>query len=407
MINSDETIRQALVDPIKEITVKIELLDSDENVIDEITSAVMDGNISVDKDRDTRRTFSLILLNDENEFTWSIGGRIWLDKRVKLWIGIKSSVFEQVESESGVFLSPTFFTTLGMTYERRDSTVYIPQGVFVLSEMSATSSYTGERTAILSGSDKWQLLSGDPVGKFTNVTSLAAGVKISDAIRLIASDAGITKFLFDDCDVTLPYSLTYQPGEARGKAIKELAELAVYSIFFDVNGYLRFRPQIDVEKTASVWTYDKSDYTLYAKSEKRLEHSELYNKILVIGGSSQTATVSATAEDNRLDSPTGIPTIGERLFLYNNGSPDPLITTIALAQSRANYELRNRLRVAEKQPIDLLPNYLHDAEDVITIIDDWTNTDDKYELISFNIPLSAGGMMSAEAWRVRNIGGAP
>ncbi len=378
MILASDSFKTALKRQVSEVYTKIEILDRHENVLEEITTKVIDGNISVSKERETRRTFSLSVLNDNNEFTWSVGGRIWLDKRIKLSIGLD----------------------IGGTIE------YIPQGVFVLTEFSALSSYTGERTATFSGADKWHLLNGDPVGKFTNVTTIAAGTNIATAIRTIATDAGITKFLFDDCTVTVPYQLTYQPGDARGKAIKELADLAVYSIYFDVNGFLRFRPQVNLETASSVWTYDKSDYTLYAKSEKRLDHHELFNKVLVIGGSSQTATVSAIAQDNDANSPTGIPTIGERLFLYNNGSPDPLISTVALAQSRADYELRNRLRIAEKQPIEILPNYLHESEDVITLVDDWTNTNGNYELISFNIPLKANAMMTAEAWRVRKIGGA-
>jgi len=376
MIVASQTFKEHLSSPINEVYAKIELLDKNENVIDDITTKAIDGSISVSKERETRRTFSISLLNDDNEFTWSVGGRIWLDKRIKLWIGLK--INNQIE--------------------------FVPQGIFILTDMAASSSHTGERIANLSGLDKWSLLSGDPVGKFTNHTTVEKGVKVSDAIKTISQGGGIDKFIFDDCDVTVPYTLTYDLGDSRGKAIKELADLAVYSIFFDVNGYLRFRPQVNLETMPSVWTYDKSDYTLYAKSEKILDHAELFNKILVIGGSSQSGTVSAIAQDDEADSPTSITNIGERLFLYNNGSPDPLITSTVLAQARADFELKNRLRIAERQPMEIMPNYLHEAEDVITLVDDWHNTNDKYELISFNIPLKPSAMMSAEVWRINRIG---
>jgi hypothetical protein len=511
MIIASDNFKAAMKDPVNEVYAKVEFLDKNENVIEEITTKVIDGFINVSKEQLTRRMFSLSLLNDNNDFTWSVGGRVWLDKRIKLWTGLeitstivnKKNIQSQTDweegtisdvqiteegiklnylttlpgtityMESGSWTSPIYSLQatkgfLEVTLQELDGTdvvteyriskdnkewsswtkikdghiypafnyiqvrytlstedpsisptvsrikingvsiietvEYVPQGVYVLTELSAASSYTGDKVASLSGADKWHLLNGDPVGKFTNVTTIQAGTKISDAIKTVATDAGITKFLFDDCDVVVPYDLTYQPGDPRGKAIKELADLAVYSIFFDVNGYLRFRPQVDLETSSSVWTYDKSDYTLYARSEKRLDHHELFNKVLVIGGSSQTATVSAIAEDNDANSPTGIPTIGERLFLYNNGSPDPLISTQALAKARADYELKNRLRIAERQPLELLPNYLHEVEDVIQLVDDGNKTNDKYELISFNIPLKPGQKMTAEAWRIRKIG---
>lgn len=376
MINSSEAFKKELSAPIAEVYTKIDLLDKHENKIDEITAKAIDGSINVSKEREIRRTFSMTLLNDNNDFTWEVGGKIWLDKRIKLWIGLK--VNGEIE--------------------------YIPQGIFVLTDMSATSSSTGERIASLSGLDKWSLLSGDPVGKFTYHTTIETGTKITDAIKLIAQDGGIDKFIFDDCDITVPYSLTYELGDSRGKAIKELADLAVYSIFFDVNGFLRFRPQIDLDTMPSVWTYDKSDYTLYAKSEKILDHAELYNKIVVIGGSSQTATVSAIAQDDNPNSPTSVQNIGERIYFHQNGSPDPLITTSILAKARADYELKNRLRIAERQPLEILPNYCHESEDVVTLIDDWHNTNDKYELISFNIPLKPSSLMSAEVWKIKKLG---
>lgn len=515
MITVSNAFKDALSNPVKEVYAKIQLLDNQENFLEEITTKVIDGNISANKESQTRRSFSLSLLNDNNDFTWSVGGKIWLDKRIKLWIGLPiyskttneqninlsteyqngtaSSSLEMINgnvqleqtyvflttnfpvpSTSGTWTSPvyqltanrttisanyiqpigtnvkieyrisedssnwsswitasdsqitTFYnyiqvrftlTTFDMTttptisslningiYEI-DDIEFVPQGVFILKEMSASSSYTGEKTAKLAGYDKWKLLDGDPIGKFTTVTTINAGVNIADAIKTIAQDAGITKFLFDDCTVTTPYDLSYQLGDSRGKAIKELADLAVYSVYFDVNGFLRFNPQPDVENSPSVWTYDKSDYTLYASSEKRLDDTELFNKVLVIGGSSQTATVSAVSQDNDSTSPTGIPNIGERLFIYNNGSPDPLITDTTLAQARADYELKNRLRIAERQPIQTLPNYLHEVEDVITLVDENTNTNDKYELVSFNLSLKpTGGLMSAEVWKVRKIG---
>ncbi len=326
--------------PVSEVQVKLQILDNNDNVVDEITPKLVDGSISVDKERDIRRTAQITLAEHID---------IWLDTRFKLLVGFEDE--------------------------------YIPQGVFIVTNPETLSRPT-ERTMTIQGNDKTYLLSGSPIGKFVYETTIEQGVKISTAIKELA--AGINKFLFDDCDVKVPYDLTYAAGNSRWKAMKELADLAVYALYFDANGYLRFRPQYDLKTTPPVWTYQPEDYTLYAGSNKRLDDSDLRNHILVIGGSSQTATVTAQAMNDNPDSPFSIQRIGSRLHIHG---PDPLITTEELAQARADYELQKRLTLAEKVDIDLVPNYIHEAEDVIELIDPVNKINNKYELIRFTIPL--------------------
>lgn len=353
---------EQMIAPVSQVKVKLQLLDNNDNVIEEITPRLIEGSISVDKDRDIRRTATLTIENSDNLFTWGEDKLIWLDKRFKLFVGFGAE--------------------------------YIPQGVFVVTNPEALSR-PAERIVTIQGNDKAYLLAGSPIGKFVNETTIQKGVKIGTAIKQLAE--GISKFLFDNCDVTVPYDLTYSAGEARWKAMKELADLAVYTLYFDTNGYLRFRPQRDLEKTPPCWTYKPEDYTLYAGSNKRLDDSELCNHILVIGGSSQTATVTAEAKDDDPDSPTSIQRIGSRLYIHG---PDPLITTKELAQARADYELQKRLAIAERVDLELVPNYLHEAEDVIELIDPNNEINDRYELVRFTIPLRAQ-KTQAEAVRIR------
>jgi len=77
-----------------------------------------------------------------------------------------------------------------------------------------------------------------------------------------------------------------------------------------------------------------------------------------------------------------------------------LITTKKLAQARADYELQKRLAIAERVDLELVPNYLHEAEDVIELIDPNNEINDRYELVRFTIPLRAQ-KTQAEAVRIR------
>src|SRR5690349_4757864 len=141
MILSSPKFRELMFGEIAELFIRIDLLDKYENVIKSIETKAVEGAIDVDKNRDVRRTFTLKLDNENNEFTWSVGGVIWLDKRIRLFVS-----FDQLE--------------------------WVSIGVFILDNPSADSKHTGEHYAELSGGDKWKLLDGDPIGKFTNVLTI-------------------------------------------------------------------------------------------------------------------------------------------------------------------------------------------------------------------------------------------
>jgi len=200
---------QALIDKIKSgrfvTTCKVEILDSNENLIEEITDYILDGSISVDKDRDIRRNFTLTLDNPSNKFTPGEGNLIWLDKRIKIYIGIKLT---------------------SSTWE------YIPQGVFIFNSPKANSK-PGERKAVLNGTDKmagWR--------KITTVLTIEAGVNIATAIRAVLNGVE-TNFNFDDCTEVTPCSLTYQPGTEVKKIVKELADFITWDIGYNVYGVIK------------------------------------------------------------------------------------------------------------------------------------------------------------------------
>ncbi len=384
MINTTESIREALTSPISEIYLKLELLDKYEKIIDVITHHVSSnsiGDISVDTNRDIRRMFTLTLDNTDGRFTWVENGLIWIDnKKIKLYIGIK--------------------TPLGVEY--------IPQGVFIVTQPEATHR-PKENTVTISGQDKWYLLTGN-FGRFTHEITINKDTNIKEAIKIIAENAGIKKMILEDTSITLPYDLTYQIGQNRGNAIKDLAGKAhaygefFFDVYFDVNGYLRFEKYKDPLLEAPCWTYKVEDKTLYAGSIRKLDDAELFNHILVLGGSSQTAEFrSELVIDDTLPEWDGhsysIQKIGDRFFAWNNGNPDSNIDSQSQCNSRAMFELKRRLRYSEKVSIDLAPNYLHEANDVIEVIDKANGCIGNYQLKQFTIPIKPK-LVTAEAVKI-------
>lgn len=371
MIPASGDFIRAMSSSIKKQRVKLEIYDNQMNYIREITQNVIRdsiGQISVELDRPIRRSFSFSLDNSKGLFGWGAEKLIWIDKRVKLYIGLE--LYDgQIE--------------------------YVPQGTFILVDPEDTNNLEGKRVNI-TGQDLAYLLT-DKRGKFVNETTLSEGLNIATAIRIIAEGGGIAQFNFDVIDKTIPYEIVYGATDSRWSAIEELAKLAQCDVFFDVHGRLRLKA-IDLNSFQSeppVWSFKYGDKNekFYAGNVRKMDSTNLANHVVVLGGSSQTATARAeiiVTESNQLwkDSPYSIEKLGYTTYFHNNGSPDPIITTNDEAFWRAKYELMNRMGYTERVSLNLSPHYLLEAGDIIEIVDSENGLEGKYLITSFSVPIN-------------------
>ena len=372
MIQASPEFIEAMKQPIKEVYIKLEFYTKDMKFIEEFTKKVSKndiGSISVDRNRPIRRSFSLTLDNKDNEFIWGEDSLVWIDKRIKLYIGLMVA----------------------------DGTIhYVPQGVFLLTEPSDMHRINDGKKAIINCVDKAYLFT-DRRGKIVNELTIEEGASVTTAIRLMFEAGGETLFNFDsDIDAVVPYELTFSGTDNVWKVGEELAIFAQCDLFYDVNGYLRLK-KIDLNDLwlyPPTWTYTYGDISdrFYAGNMRRFDDTILSNHIRVLGGSSQYAEVlfDLKVDENESiweNNPYRIEQIGEWTYFHNDNRPDPLITTHSEAFWRAKYELMNRLGYTEKISLQIAPNYLHDASDVIAIIDEENNVSGRYLIESFNLPI--------------------
>jgi hypothetical protein len=385
---ANDTFIKAMKNPFKELHIKIELYDSNMSFIKEITKQVTKddlGSISVDINRPIRRTFTFSLDNSNGEFTWGEDKEIWIDKRVKIYTGLKTP--------SG-------------------DVEYLSQGVFIMSEPEDTNNFDGRKVTI-NGKDK-AFLMNDKRGKFVNEQVVAVGANVAQAIRIIAIGAGETLFNFDTVTETVPYELTYGSSDNRWKAIEELASFAKCDIYYDTDGYLRLKKiEVDFNLMPIQWSYEYGNPSdnFYAGNIRQLDETELANHIRVLGGSGQTPTVMYDLIVDELDpqwngmwvgNPYSIQKIGRILYEHNNGGSDGLLTTLDECKWRAKWELMKRLGYSEKVSLQIAPNWLHDGGDVIEIIDTSNDVYGKYKISSFQIPLQPQ-LMSCSCYKLRNF----
>lgn len=373
MISASNDFYQSMISPVKEMHIKIEFYKSDMTFIEQYTKKISRsdiGTISIDKDRPIRRSFSFTLENKNNEFTWGENNLIWIDKRIKLFIGLKS---------------------------RNGTIEYIPQGIYIMTEPTDSHNKEGKKVSI-TGQDKAWLMT-DKRGRLTTELTIEEGTNIATAIKILAGKVGETMFNFDAVTATVPYELTYQAGDNVYSAIEELATLGKCQIFYDIYGYFRLK-NIDLNEFQSlptVWTYKVGD-GFYAGNSRKFDESNLANHIVVLGGSSQTAEVSYELEISEKsplwkDNPYSVlnyavERIGRLTYFHNDGNPDSLIATTDDAKWRAKWEIMNRLGYAERLDLEIAPNFLHDVGDVIEVIDKENGVNGKYLIESFQIPLS-------------------
>lgn len=368
MINASADFIAALKSPLKQFFLKFEIYDHKMNYLKEFSKSVTEndlGQINVDSSRPVRRNFNFTLFNKNNEFTFGEDRLLWIDKRIMVYTGLKT---------------------------RKGEIEYIPQGVFVVSEPSDSSTTEGTYTTI-TGQDKAYLMTGNR-GKFKYETTIEVGTKVTDAVRLLAGRVGETQFNFDIVNTTVPYTLTYQPGDSLYTALEELAHLAECEIYYDVTGYLTLK-KIDlngIEYEGAVWKYGEPNDRFYAGNVRQMDESILANHIIVLGGSGQSATARyelVVTESDPLwkDNPYTIERVGDLLYFHNDGNLDSLVVTDDDAKFRAKFELMKRLGYTERISVSISPNYLHDVYDPIEIVDPMNNVFGKYRIESFTIPL--------------------
>lgn len=388
MYNATQSFKNAMLSSSYRLYIKIQIYDSKMKFIKTITQQVKNdiGTLAVNGDSPIRRSFKLNLDNSNGEFTFGDKNLIWLDKRLKLYVGL---------------------STWNVPVE------WVPLGVFVLTEPE-NSHLSDGNNATINAVDKAYLMT-DNRGKFVNEFIIAKDANIVNTIKTIAGKVGETLFNFDTPDTAnskVKYELTYASGDNYWKAMQELADMAKCSIYYDVNGYLTLKRinLAEFDNAPVVWeyAYGQVKEKLYAGNTRIMGTSELYNDIVVIGGGSTTKSVKyqLTVDETKTiwkDHPYSVQKIGYNTYFWNSGSPDVALETVDQCKYRAKLELMKHLGFIENVSLISAPNYLLDVNDVIWIEDKENGlTGDKYIIKSINLPISPS-LMQIEVSRYKQV----
>lgn len=222
--------------------VKIEWLNPDETVAFEFTNSLYDINVdlSVNYQNGSRRTCTLTLNNDRNQFPINFNN-IWFGQKFKLWMGV---------------------------YIDEKTPYYFPQGVFFISNPNEAYQ-PSTRTIKINGVDKWAYLDGTLSGNLSGTYQTNIGTNLFDATRSLLQlptwIQGIAKKLYED-DFDQYFSITS----------------GNFNHISTGNSYIKLSPNGNVNnlniefKTSGIVSFDVSRYVY--------QHSRNWSRLVITLG---------------------------------------------------------------------------------------------------------------------------
>lgn len=205
-VASQEELRM-LKNHNKHLYCRLELLDKDLNVIDNLEGLTIDGNLSIDADSDIRRTFTSTIYLKKNQAISSYSVDEQIDKLVRVYIGMRPAGGNTHWYAKGIYA----FNQNGFSYDATTHSVSIS---------------CVDLVAMLDGS-----LSGTLTGYKTLIPT---GEKISKAIIETFKFSGMNDYIVNYWNRTVPYDLEFSSETSIWDILKELRDLYYpFEMFFN------------------------------------------------------------------------------------------------------------------------------------------------------------------------------
>lgn len=261
---------------------KLEVLNFNYNVVDEISGNMMSCSISVDSDSDIRRTCSISLVVTDSSFDIQAGGRIWLDKYIRPYVG---------------------YTNI-----RTGEIQWYNQGVYLINAPSYQYD-AATNTLLLSGVDLMAKLTGTRNGNLEGITHIIPqGSNVRESMIATLALAGFNKYIINECANTdgaiqpVPYDIEIDQGGTVYDILSKLRDiLPQYQIYFDVNGVFHYEP-IPSGEDAPVLIDDDLLSNMLISESVNADFESVKNVVEVYGGAHDVTYYSTetTAADGAI-----------------------------------------------------------------------------------------------------------
>lgn len=202
---------------------KLELLDFQYNVVDELSGNMISCSINVDSTSDLRRSCDLSFVVTTSTFDIKSGQKLWLDKFVRPYVGYENMRTGKIQwYNQGIYLvnNPQW------SYDAATNEISM-QALDLMSKL------TGLRNGNLEGIP----------------TKIAKDENVREAIIKTIELGGFTKYVCEECKTNdgtitpVPYDIEIDVGGTIYDILSQLRDIMPnYQIYFDVDGVFHYEP---------------------------------------------------------------------------------------------------------------------------------------------------------------------
>jgi len=255
---------ELLMQANKELFYRLELLNQDLKVVDYIEGNLISDNISISADSDIRRTYTCEMVVTDNSFVIGKDKKIWFDKRVRPYIGMK---LQRTQEMIWYCLGTFLYTNENYNYD-------------------ATS-----RQLSLTCEDMMCLLNDSRNGQLNSYTrTIEKGSDARSVVIALLEEMGINRYYieFNKNNETIPtyeipYKKTYNAGTTAYTIIKDIVDMyAGTQMYFDLDGTFIISK---IPTRADEITVLKDDVLqpLLISEQLTTSLSSIYNHIIIWG----------------------------------------------------------------------------------------------------------------------------
>lgn len=203
--------------------IRLELLDFQYNIVDELSGNMTKCSINVDSNSDLRRSCDLAFVVTTSTFDIKSGSKLWLDKFVRPYVGYENMRTGEIQwYNQGIYLvnNPQW------SYDASTNEISM-QALDLMSKL------TGLRNGNLEGIP----------------TVIAKDENVREAIISTLELGGFTKYVCEECKtndgtiVPVPYDIEIDVGGTVYEVLSELRDIMPnYQIYFDIDGVFHYEP---------------------------------------------------------------------------------------------------------------------------------------------------------------------
>jgi len=213
---------------VQEIFLRAELLNSSYKILDSLEGQIISDNYSQDNESIQRRSYSFDLIVLNSSFGIGKDKKIWMDKRVRVYYGVKSLRTSEIRWYLlGIFCYVSMKYTFSLQEKRLSVTC---------ADLMAL--YDGTLNGQLGGYGS----SNNPPAYAAQSLTIPAGEDIRSSVLAIVKEAGIENYIINDIKKPIPYDLTFETGATYADVWAKIRDLYdSWEFYFDADGTFIWR----------------------------------------------------------------------------------------------------------------------------------------------------------------------